>query len=200
MSTRWGRSISATPTWPVSIQLVAYSPFIPLNAEDSSLPVTILEYTVKNHGAEKVECELGGWLENAVGLHSGSAMPVTRRLADSPGAAGFEHAVEELPEPKENEFRPEIRFEDFEKETYEGWTAEGTAFGAGPIPIAKMAGYQGDVGGQGARVVNTHNVRQGEDVVRGDAHVGTLTSRPFTIERHYIRFLIGGGNHKGRTC
>ena len=44
-----------------------------------------------------------------------------------------------------------------------------------------MPAYQGDVNGQGARLVNTHNTRQGEDVIKGDAHTGTLTSRPFVI-------------------
>lgn len=201
------------PDCPVTVRLVAYSPFVPLNASDSSLPVSLLEYTVKNVSEQALECELGGWLENAVCLHSGSVNPVTRRLdmdardssESSPGAGqrsavGLEHTAEALPAPAEHSFRPEVVFEDFEKATYEGWTVEGTAFGTGPIPMAKMAGYQGDVGGQGARVVNTHNVRQGEDVVRGDSHVGTLTSRAFTIERNYIRFLIGGGAHKGRTC
>ncbi len=38
----------ADPNLPLSVQLEAFSPFIPLNTEDSSLPVTILSF----HGAE----------------------------------------------------------------------------------------------------------------------------------------------------
>jgi hypothetical protein len=63
-----------------------------------------------------------------------------------------------------------------------------------------MPVYQGDVGNEGLRLVNTHNARQGEDVSKADAHVGTLTSKPFQIERDFISFLIGGGKHPGKTC
>jgi len=96
--------------------------------------------------------------------------------------------------------QPDILFEDFEKADYEGWTVTGTALGQSPIKMADMPDYQGDVAGRGQRVVNTHNVRQGEDVRGGDQHTGTLTSKPFAIQRKYINFLIGGGAHEAKTC
>ena len=34
----------------------------------------------------------------------------------------------------------------------------------------------------------------------GDASTGSLSSPPFVIQRDYIRFLIGGGNQRGKTC
>lgn len=66
-----GRVAYADAASTVSVTLEAFSPFIPLNTDDSSLPATILEFTLKNSGAEKVSVELCGWLENVIGLYSG---------------------------------------------------------------------------------------------------------------------------------
>jgi uncharacterized protein (DUF608 family) len=82
-------------------------------------------------------------------------------------------------------------FEDFEKKTYEGWTIKGNAFGNGPSHGTEP-GQQPVTGFAGQGLVNTF---QG-----GDDPQGTATSRPFQIERRYIGFLIGGGNHPGETC
>jgi uncharacterized protein (DUF608 family) len=188
---------------PVSVWLEAFSPFSPLNTDDSSLPATVMRFTVKNHGASPVEAQLTGWLENAVCLHSATNHDGLRRnrVVRAERVTFLECLAEPpLPSAALPESRPEIVFEDFEQETYVGWQATGTAFGEGPIEKAKMPPYQGDVGSQGKRLVNTHNVRQGENVGGGDAHVGTLTSRAFVIERNFINFLIGGGAHAGRTC
>jgi len=54
--------------FPLTITLQAFSPFIPLNAEDSALPATLLHYTLKNTSDAPVEATLAGVLENAV-LH-----------------------------------------------------------------------------------------------------------------------------------
>lgn len=50
---------------PVSVTLEAFSPFIPLNTDDSSLPVTILQLTIHNTGAKAVDVELAGHLSKA---------------------------------------------------------------------------------------------------------------------------------------
>ncbi len=82
-------------------------------------------------------------------------------------------------------------FADFESGTYEGWTLTGDAFGNAPSRGTE-ANQQPVSGFAGQRLVNTF--------IAGDGPQGTATSKPFTIERRYIGFLIGGGNHPGKTC
>lgn len=186
---------------PVSVELEAYSPFIPLNTEDSSLPATVMSYTIENESSQTVSAQISGWMENAVCLyHRDDVSGVRRnRIVREPGMTFLSCSAEPQLELEESN-RPDILFEDFEKDDYEGWTVTGTAFDRGPIKMADIPDYQGDVQGKGERVVNTHNARHGEDVRGGDRHVGTLTSKTFTIQRTYINFLVGGGAHEGKTC
>lgn len=57
----------ADPALPVQVSLMAYNPFIPLNVEDSGLPVGIFAFTLTNPGSEDVEVSLAANLFNAVG-------------------------------------------------------------------------------------------------------------------------------------
>lgn len=189
------------PQCPASVRLEAFSPFIPLDLDNSSLPATIMQFTITNESQATLKAQLGGWLENAVCLHSGPRRDAARRNRVIRGERLiFLECGAEPASAVPRSVRPDIVFDDFEQPTYEGWQATGTAFGSGPIEQARMPAYQGDVGAHGRRLVNTHNARSGESVAQGDAHVGTLTSREFTIERNFIHFLIGGGAHAGRTC
>jgi hypothetical protein len=94
----------------------------------------------------------------------------------------------------------DIVFEDFESGTYRNWTVEGTAFGKAPQTAETIAPYQGKINAGGRYFVNSHNIRQGEDMAGGDRHTGRLTSRQFRIERDYVSFLVGGGAFEGKTC
>jgi hypothetical protein len=96
--------------------------------------------------------------------------------------------------------KPDVIFEDFEGDDYEGWTVTGTAFGSAPQTQRTIGSYQGDVRAHGRGFVNSHNIREGDSVTRGDNHLGTMTSRRFVIEHKTIKFLVGGGSHKSRTC
>ena len=94
----------------------------------------------------------------------------------------------------------ETVFADFESGTYDGWTATGNAFGEIPQTLETIAPYQGRINGRGKYFVNSHNIRPGGDVRKGDSLTGTLTSPEFTIDFDAIEFLVGGGAHKAKTC
>ncbi len=90
------------------------------------------------------------------------------------------------------EFVPEGKvLADFEGNDYRDWRATGTAFGDAPAG-GKLGGQQDVVGFRGRRLVNTF--------FGGDKSEGTLTSPEIEITHDYLSFLIGGGNHAGRTC
>ena len=92
-----------------------------------------------------------------------------------------------------------VVFEDFETGKYGLWTATGTAFGTAPQVQASTPDYQGNVLANGKHWVNSHNARD-KSQENADAHVGTLTSPVFTIDKAYIHFRVGGGQHPGKTC
>ena len=51
---------------PVTVELEAFSPFIPGELEKSANPCTIFNYTLKNTSENVVEVSMASWLENAV--------------------------------------------------------------------------------------------------------------------------------------
>ncbi len=82
------------------------------------------------------------------------------------------------------ETRDDILIADFEGDDWGGWTVEGTAFGPGPTRGAlpgqvEVTGYLG-----GGYASSFHG---------GDPALGRLISPPFTVQRRYLSFLIGGG-------
>jgi fructan beta-fructosidase len=85
----------------------------------------------------------------------------------------------------------DIQINTFEATTFGAWTVTGTAFGSGPA-TGGVNGQPSVTGFLGARFANSFH--------GGDSSTGTVTSTPFTIQRNYIRFLIGGGNQRGKTC
>lgn len=60
-----GKVSYADQDCPVTVQLEAFTPFIPLNTKDSAIPATVMRYTVTNPSEQSVEVDLGGWLQNA---------------------------------------------------------------------------------------------------------------------------------------
>lgn len=75
---------------------------------------------------------------------------------------------------------------DFEGDNYGDWKVTGNAFGSGPVhPDASVTKYVG------RKIVDSFG--------SGDGDQGTLTSPEFTVDRDYLGFLIGGGNHPGKV-
>ena len=179
---------------PIQVEMEAFSPFIPLNAKDSALPATLFHVTVESVSSQRVTVSAGGWLENAVCLHSAPLMKGLRtsRIVREQGRTLLVHAATDAPKPaREADVRPAILLADFEGKDYGDWEVSGEAFGTGPARGTLKDQHK--VGGfLGKGLVNTF--------LDGDSPHGTLTSPPFTIQRKHINFLLGGGNHAGRTC
>jgi len=188
------------PGVPLAVTLEALSPFIPLETDDSSLPATVMQFTIRNTSGEPVEATLTGWLENAVLLDHRDTPGVRRNRIVAGDGFTFLDCSAQKPAESGAPARPDVVFEDWNKDTYAGWNVEGTAFGSGPIPKKAIPAYQGDVGGDTERVANTHAGAPGSNSGERDNAVGTLTSRPFTIDRDFVQIWIGGGNHPGQTC
>ncbi len=177
---------------PVAVKLEAFSPFIPLNTEDSSLPATIFQFTVRNTSSAPLEATLSGQLENGVCLNHGWHDGILRtRVIRESGSTMLLCSAEKPSAPAM--VRPDIVFEDWNKETYDGWQVEGTAFGNGPVKKIDLPPYQNDVGGDTERVVNSHATAPGKSTRTKDSATGRLISRDFIIERRFISFWIGGG-------
>jgi len=180
------------PAVPIDIDLEASAPFIPLNADDSALPATVMQFTVTNTGKAAAEVELVGWLENAVCFHNRKLLPglVLNKAFGARGLYGVLFEAAAAPRPKEK--REPVLFEDFEAGDYGKWKVRGEAFGKAP-PAGTLTGQQAVTGYSGKQLVNTY--LGGDDKLQGK-----LISPEFAIQRPFVRFLVAGGDYKGKTC
>ncbi|MHC4405503.1 MAG: GH116 family glycosyl hydrolase, partial [Planctomycetota bacterium] len=188
---------------PVVVSLEAFSPFIPLDVDDSSFPATILRFTVENTGSEQIDVELAGWLENFVAKEKAVASQGNRRneLLRGDGVVFLNCSAEPAEQPEPPDPRPDVLFDDFEGGTYDNWKIEGDAFGEPGARLSRYFHHQPLRGFQGEHLADSfrNDGAPGADARRSDAHKGKLVSKPFRIERRWIRFLIGGGPHPD-TC
>jgi len=53
---------------PVEIEAEVFTPFIPLNVDDSGLPLTLYRFRLKNISDKKIKVSIIGWLENKTGI------------------------------------------------------------------------------------------------------------------------------------
>jgi CubicO group peptidase (beta-lactamase class C family) len=83
-------------------------------------------------------------------------------------------------------------FADFESGDYDGWTIEGDAFGTAPATDATFPGKIRGFTGRGF-LCSLHQKK-------GNAATGKAISKEFTIEKPFLTFKIGGGNHPNQAC
>jgi len=88
-------------------------------------------------------------------------------------------------------FAGEVVFADFEGESYAPWEAAGEAFGSTPAR-GTLPSQQKVEGYLGKGLVNSY--------LKGDTSTGELRSPEFVIQHDFVNFLIGGGEHPGKTC
>ncbi len=188
-----GRVELSDPRASLSAEIEAYSPFIPLDYDNSSLPVTVMEVTLRNAADRPASVELEAFLENAAMRYDPSTTTARlHRVARTlPLAAGAMVMGEIRPAPAAaTNLRPDILLQDFETDTWEktGWLTTGEAFGAGPLPgtLPRVTGFQGKA------YAHSHHVR-GPKATAPDNFTGTLTSPPFRAERRFLSFLVVGG-------
>jgi len=185
------------PDCPVEVTCEAFAPFIPLNTLDSTIPGTTVAFTLRNTTRRAVRVEVIGASANPVCLTTRNQQP-TELLATPFGGRGV-RGVEFAARAGDGPDSTDIVFEDWESGTFDGWTVEGDAFGAGPVTQAEVPGYLrrfGDLLVSGTKFVTSHHFRGGGDA---DAYQGTLTSREFTIERSHVAVSVGGGRRPGEV-
>lgn len=173
---------------PLEVDLLAFSPFVPMELRRSAYPASIFEFTFRNISGEKMTVDFANWMENPVFTHS-------RELQRVSWSTQFHHDSDftglqflgDAPKVDAKEDPDAILFADFEGETYgEGWQMEGDAFGAGPYKGSGKGG-QKLKGFKGEGMVNTYAPPS------SDKATGKLTSPTFEISRPYINFLVAGG-------
>lgn len=194
-----GKVSYSSPGLPLEVELEACTPFVPLETDDSSLPATVMRYRLKNKSNKRVVGRMTGRLGNPVLLHTGDVERARLRTDSFSGIAqGIQCSAVALPKPSSP--RSTITVDDFQHPTYGAWKAEGDAFGPGPIKKKDCPKYQGEFGGPGEYMVNSHASSPGTDVGSRDDATGKLTSPPFAIDRKYLAFWIGGGNKPKEAC
>lgn len=76
---------------PVEVALESFTPFVPLNPDDSGIPCAVLTYTLRNPGTQTVRASIVGSLPNMAGY---AGHPPD----GNPNTSGSEHQINELRE------------------------------------------------------------------------------------------------------
>lgn len=71
----FGRAMLSDEDLPVVVAVEAFNPLIPGNIDDSSIPVVILNYRVKNTSDQEVTVSLSGTIQNFIGFDGNRGKP-----------------------------------------------------------------------------------------------------------------------------
>lgn len=216
------------PSLPLVATVEGWSPFIPGNSRDSSLPVAVLEVTLRNTSNKPVEFALAANVQNRAGkinevvreenfsavlMHDGKNDPDAPSMALAIPAKcdlwqrnwdsghnfmALQHFVDTFAlhgRMDSYEFNPaalakgpaDIALDDFESGSYGFWSATGEAFGTRPAGAKEIFHTETVSGQEGKHFIDSF-------LSSSDRATGELNSKPFKIERRYLRFLIGGGS------
>src|SRR5690606_7463839 len=148
------------PRCPFEVRLEAFSPFVPTNAADSSIPATMFEYTLRNTTDRPISAQIAGVAENPVCLDSRHTQPVDLHSStlELPGGARLVHTAVAAPAP--GCLRPGGRLEERDREDSGPCTATRTAFGSGPGRESEAPAYfvrEAALGVGVTRFVPSHN-------------------------------------------
>ena len=170
------KGMAAPPQdWPegLHVTVLAQPPKSDLKFDDPAHSVIWLEDAPADLSAQWLRQVRTAVTAGATLVFSGRSMPLIKSYAVVSGGKPL----------KPGAVPNDIIFDDFEN-GYANWRVEGTAFG--PAPAAgTLPGQQPVSGFEGKGLVNSF--------FQGDDTTGRLISKPFTIERNFIRFLVGGG-------
>lgn len=117
---------------PLAVELEAYSPFIPLDAQASGLPAIIFTFTLYNHGSHALQGGLGATLQNAVGWDgltpiSGNRCPLyggnVNRLREHKGITSLIMENPALPDDHPGQGQMTLTTLSPSARAYERWTA-----------------------------------------------------------------------------
>jgi len=89
----FGQAFLTDKDLPVDVVVGAYNPLIPGNIDDSSIPMAILNYTVKNTSKKDITISLAGTIQNFIGFDGvrGKAIKNVNTIREKDGIKGIHY-------------------------------------------------------------------------------------------------------------
>ena len=169
---------------PVEVTLKAFSPFIPLNVDDAGLPLTTLNYTIKNTSNKVQKIAIKGFLENFVMKNERGSLNGKRinKVINSNGSTVLEQSL--LIDTNDTKTE-DLVIEDWSGENFSKWTLEGNPFNGVVLNNKKLTNDQKgkfkSVKAEGGCFISTYNFNK-----EALKQKGKMQSQPFTITHKHL--------------